>query len=212
MALSATRVKALKEPGRYSDGGGLHLYISRAGRKSWVLRITIDGRRRDIGLGGFPSVSLAGAREKAADHRGAVAEGRDPLAEKHAAAMPTFREAACTVHEANKPRWRNASHIASWMQTLERHAMPTLRQHTPGPDRPRGRAASPHPDMDDPAGDGEAGASTDEDRVPMGNGARLHGDQPCGRSHRRRVAPNAEGESTPQGAALSGSRVGARDR
>ena len=126
MALSATRVKALKEPGRYSDGGGLHLYISKAGRKSWVLRITIDGRRRDIGLGGFPSVSLAGAREKAADHRGAVAEGRDPLAEKHAPAMPTFREAACAVHEANKPRWRNASHIASWMQTLERHAMPTL--------------------------------------------------------------------------------------
>ena len=126
MALSATRVKALKEPGRYSDGGGLHLYISKAGRKSWVLRITIDGRRRDIGLGGFPSVSLAGGREKAADHRGAVAEGRDPLAEKHAPAMPTFREAACAVHEANKPRWRNASHIASWMQTLERHAMPTL--------------------------------------------------------------------------------------
>ena len=126
MALSAARVKALKEPGRYSDGGGLHLYISRAGRKSWVQRITIDGRRRDIGLGGFPSVSLARAREKAADNRAAVAEGRDPLAEKHAPAMPTFREAACAVHEANKPRWRNARHIASWMQTLERHAMPTL--------------------------------------------------------------------------------------
>ena len=126
MALSATRVKALKEPGRYSDGGGLHLYISKAGRKSWVLRITIDGCRRDIGLGGFPSVSLARAREQAADDRAAVAEGRDPLAEKHAPAMPTFREASCAVHEANKPRWRNARHIASWMQTLERHALPML--------------------------------------------------------------------------------------
>ena len=126
MALSATRVKALKEPGRYSDGGGLHLYISKAGRKSWVLRITIDGRRRDIGLGAFPSVSLAKAREKAADNRAAIAEGRDPLAEKRAPTMPTFREAACTVHEVNKPRWRNPKHIASWMQTLERHAMPTL--------------------------------------------------------------------------------------
>ena len=70
MALSATRVKALKEPGRYSDGAGLHLYVNKAGGKSWVLRITIDGRRRDIGLGGFPSVSLASARGKAADHRG----------------------------------------------------------------------------------------------------------------------------------------------
>ena len=126
MTLSATRVKALKEPGRHSDGGGLHLYISKAGRKSWVLRMTIDGRRRDMGLGGFPSVSLARAREKAADSRAAVAEGRDPLAEKRAPAMPTFREAAIAVHEANKPRWRNARHIASWIQTLERHAMPTL--------------------------------------------------------------------------------------
>ena len=126
MTLSATRVKALKDPGRYSDGGGLHLYISKAGRKSWVLRITVDGRRRDIGLGGYPSVSLARAREKAADNRAAIAEGRDPVAEKRAHAMPTFREAAYTVHEANKPRWRNSRHIAGWIQTLERHAMPTL--------------------------------------------------------------------------------------
>ena len=89
-------------------------------------RITIDGRRRDIGLGAFPSVGLAQAREKAADNRTAVAEGRDPLAEKHSPAMPTFTDAARAVHAANKPRWRNDKHSASWMQTLERHAMPTL--------------------------------------------------------------------------------------
>ena len=126
MPLSATRAKALKDPGRYSDGGGLHLYISKAGRKSWVQRITIDGRRRDIGLGAFPTVSLAQAREKAADNRAAVAEGRNPLAEKRSPAMPTFREAARAVHEANIPRWRNGRHSAGWIQTLERHAMPAL--------------------------------------------------------------------------------------
>ena len=126
MALSATRAKALKDPGRYSDGGGLHLYISKAGRKSWVQRITIDGRRRDIGLGGFPTVSLAQAREKATDNRAAIAEGRDPLSEKRSPAMPTFREAVRAVHEANIPRWRNGKHVASWVQTLERHAMPAL--------------------------------------------------------------------------------------
>ena len=71
-------------------------------------------------------MSLAQARSKAADNRAAVAEGRDPLAEKHAPAMPSFREAAYTVHEANMPRWRNARHVAAWIQTLERHAMPTL--------------------------------------------------------------------------------------
>ena len=126
MALSATRAKALNDPGRYADGGGLHLYISKAGRKSWVQRITIDRRRRDIGLGAFPSVGLAQAREKAADNRTAVAEGRDPLAEKHSSAMPTFREAARAVHAANTPRWRNDRHSASWLQTLERHAIPSL--------------------------------------------------------------------------------------
>ena len=83
-----------------------------------------------FGHGAFPSVSLAKAREKAGDHRAAVAEGRDPLADRRAPAIPTFREAACAVHEANKPRWRNAKHVAGWMQSLERHAMPTLANAT----------------------------------------------------------------------------------
>ena len=126
MTLSATRVRALKEPGRYSDGGGLHLFISKVGRKSWVHRITIDGRRRDIGLGGFPSVSLAQARERAIANRAAVAEGRDPLADRRRPAMPTFKEAAHAVHEANRPLWRNVKHAAGWIGSLERHAMPIL--------------------------------------------------------------------------------------
>ncbi len=126
MALSATRIRSLKKPGRYSDGGGLLLFIGKSGRKSWVQRITIAGRRRDIGLGSYPSVSLAGARRKAMENRAAVAEGRDPLAEKRTLKMPTFREAAYIVHETNKPRWRNASHIRGWIQTLERHAVPVL--------------------------------------------------------------------------------------
>ena len=104
----------------------MHLFINKTGHKSWVQRITIAGRRRDIGLGGFPSVSLAGARRKASENRAMVAEGRDPVAEKRAPKMPTFREAAHIVHETNKPRWRNASHIRGWIQTLERHAVPVL--------------------------------------------------------------------------------------
>ena len=93
-------------------------------------RISINGRRREIGLGPFPSISLARARVLAATNRTAVAEGRDPLAEKHAAkrraAIPAFREAAERTFEANKPRWRNGKHTASWWQTLERHAFPVL--------------------------------------------------------------------------------------
>ena len=68
MRLSATKAKALCKPGRYTDGEGLHLFIGKTGKKSWVQRITVDGRRRDIGLGGYPSVSLALAREKTADY------------------------------------------------------------------------------------------------------------------------------------------------
>ena len=126
MKLSATRVKALREPGRYSDGNGLHLFISKKGGKSWVQRITIDGRRRDIGVGGYPTVSLAQARERADDNRESIGNGKDPVAEKRKPAFPTFSEAARAVHEANKPRWRNGSHIRAWIQTLERHAFPKI--------------------------------------------------------------------------------------
>ena len=94
MKLSATRVKALRNPSRYSDGEGLHLFIGKNGRKSWVQRITVDGRRRDIGLGGFPTVSLAQARKRASDNREAIGNGRDPVAEKRRPSIPTFSETA----------------------------------------------------------------------------------------------------------------------
>ncbi len=126
MKLSATRVRALTDPGRYSDGDGLHLFITKKGRKSWVQRITVDGRRRDIGLGGYPSVSLAQARKRAADNRETVGNGKDPVTEKRRSKMPIFREAAYTVYEANKPRWRNGSHTTAWIQTLERHSFPKI--------------------------------------------------------------------------------------
>ena len=86
----------------------------------------MDGRRRDFGLGGYPTVSLSQARKRASDIREAVGNGRDPVAEKHRPEIPTFREAAYAVHEANKPRWRNGSHTSAWIQTLERHAFPKI--------------------------------------------------------------------------------------
>ncbi len=126
MKLSATRIKVLRDPGRYSDGDGLHLFISKGGSKSWVQRIRIDGRRRDIGLGGYPAVSLAQARKRASDNRSAVADGKDPVADKRRPKTPTLKEAAYTVHKANRPRWRNEKHASSWIQTLERHAFPEI--------------------------------------------------------------------------------------
>ena len=124
--LTAAEIKSLTSPGRYRADPTLYLVVQPSGSKSWVQRLAIDGRRRDIGLGGYPVVGLAEARTKAMENRCAVRNGRDPLAESRRRESPTFREAAEAVHKANRPRWRNAHHTASWMQTLERHAFATL--------------------------------------------------------------------------------------
>ena len=128
--LTAAKAKAITKPGLHGDGDGLYLNVTRTASRSWVQRIVIDGRRRDIGLGAFPTIGLAQARNLAAANRTVVAEGRDPLAEKQEAkrkaAIPTFRQAAEQTFEANRPRWRNGKHTVSWWQTLERHAFPIL--------------------------------------------------------------------------------------
>ena len=180
MELSATRVRALKRPGRYSEGRSIHLFISKAGRKSWVLRIIIDSRRRDIGLGGYPTVSLAQARDKAGNYRAAVAEGHDPLAEERAPTMPTFE--GSRLHRTRRGQAPLAQRQAHSKLDADpgaaRHGDPG--QHASGQDRPSLRAASPHSDLDDPAGDGPAGASADADGLSVGDGARLYGHQPGG--------------------------------
>ena len=124
--LTATRLRTLKAPGMYGDGVGLYLKIGRGDARSWIQRIKYGGRRRDIGLGRFPDVGLAQAREAAARNRALIASGGDPLAEKRRTNVPTFCEAAERVFEANRPRWRNVKHTVTWLQSLERHAYPVL--------------------------------------------------------------------------------------
>ena len=124
--LTAARIRTLKTPGRHGDGNGLHLKISESGARSWILRIVIGGKRRDIGLGRYPDIGLAQARDAAAKHRSLIAAGVDPIAEKRKAAVPTFREAAERTFEANRPRWRNGKHTVSWWQSLEKHAFPII--------------------------------------------------------------------------------------
>lgn len=123
--LSATAVKAAKLPGRYGDGDGLYLLVSRAGARSWVCRVQKDGKRRDIGLGSAKKVSLAVARERAAKVRTQVEVGLDPIAERRKeAGIPTFREAAAIVFAENKKSWRNAKHRDQWLSTLTTYAFP----------------------------------------------------------------------------------------
>ncbi len=74
-ALTALKIRSLKEPGRYADGNGLYLVVDPSGAKRWMLRTVVQGRRRDIGLGGTSLVSLAEAREKALSYRKRAREG-----------------------------------------------------------------------------------------------------------------------------------------
>ena len=124
--LTTARAKSLSAPGMYRADSTLYLNIARGGSKSWIQRIAIGGRRHDIGLGPFPVVGLAEARRRAFANRVAIAERRDPLADKRRAKVPTFREAAVQTFEANRPRWRNNKTTANWMQGMEKRVFPAI--------------------------------------------------------------------------------------
>ena len=124
--LTVARAKSLSEPGLYRADPTLYLRIAPGGSKSWVQRLTIEGRRHDLGLGGFPLVTLAEARGKAYENRRLARSGGDPLAAKRRAKTPTFRQAASRTCDALRPRWRNHKHATDWMATLERHAHPVI--------------------------------------------------------------------------------------
>jgi integrase len=127
-ALTALKVRSIKKPGRYSDGGGLHLLVKPSGAKSWVLRLVVKGRRRDIGLGGTDAVPLTDARELARQYRETAKRGGDPVAEKRKAALTalTFEEAARVVRAGHAGAWRNAKYGSQWLTTLETHVFPTI--------------------------------------------------------------------------------------
>ena len=126
--LTVAQIRALKEPGRYSDGDGLILEFTRPGRAYWFVRVQHNGRRRDIGLGPVDEITLAKARDKAHEARKALAKGIDPTIERQKAKLkiPTFREAAKLVHEEHKAAWKNGKHQDQWITTLTTYAFPRI--------------------------------------------------------------------------------------
>jgi len=127
-ALTAVQVRQLKQPGRYADGNGLYLVVDPTGAKRWLLRLVVQGRRRDIGLGGASLVTLAEARERALAFRKTAREGGDPLAGRRKAqdVVPTFAEAVERVHSEHKASWANEKHAQQWRNTLLQYACPQL--------------------------------------------------------------------------------------
>ncbi|MFC0409758.1 tyrosine-type recombinase/integrase [Roseomonas elaeocarpi] len=132
--LTALGVKALaagSRTARFNDGDGLYLRVRAPGRADWVLRYRVATKLRDMGLGPYPEVPLARARELAADARRQRRGGYDPIDARKAAKQakaavhePTFREVAKIYIANHSPSWRNSKHAAQWKSTLEAYAYP----------------------------------------------------------------------------------------
>ena len=120
---------------KHFDEHGLMLRVRASGSKHWIWRGTVRGRRRDLGLGTFPYVSLGEARNKAFEYRRLAKAGEDPAA-VHALAgtaevqpksnAPTFRKAAAAVIDLHRPTWRNPKSAAQWEASLRDYAYPVL--------------------------------------------------------------------------------------
>lgn len=125
MPLSVRKVETAG-PGRHGDGRGLFLYVKASGARSWVLRYQVMGKRHDLGLGPYPEVSLAMARDRALQARRKIQEGEDPIATKRHAKPKNFRDAALELIESKRPGWKSAKHAAQWTSTLEAYVFPGL--------------------------------------------------------------------------------------
>lgn len=129
--LTAKAVQSAKA-GRHIDGKGLYLLVKPTGAKSWVLRVQVDGTRKDYGLGSIEILSLAEAREKAVQGRKWAKAGLNPSHEWRAerAEIPTFKMAAARYHENIEAGWKNGKHGKQWLKTLETYAYPHIGEMT----------------------------------------------------------------------------------
>ena len=126
--LTALKIKKLTIPGRYADGNNLYLEVDKSGARRWTLRVTILGRRRDMGLGGISTVSLEEARELAYQYRKIARSGGDPILErqKNRGLQTTLIYCTKKVHEINLPTWKNEKFAKQWLSSLEHHVFPTI--------------------------------------------------------------------------------------
>jgi len=135
--LSALAVKNLNSPGVWFVGGvpGLALQVKNSGTRSWIYRVVIGGRRRDMGIGPYPAVGVAEARKKAIEARNLVRQGVDPIQQQQAAlsalraksaSSRTFKEAAREYIAAHEASWRNSKSNTAWTNTLATYAQPVI--------------------------------------------------------------------------------------
>jgi integrase len=134
--LSAAFLKSDLAPGKYHDGGniGLYLRVELNGKRFWVQRVTVAGKRTEMGLGGFPIVGLADARAKATTNKRSILEGNDPLqlkrekreAQRKQKDALTFSEAMDKYLAKKDAEFSNEKHTKQWRATLDTYAVPVL--------------------------------------------------------------------------------------
>lgn len=127
MPLSDVKVRTAKA-GKYEDGDGLRLVVTAKGSKRWVVRFTLEGKRREMGLGSYPEVTLADARERARQARAQVAKGVDPIETRgeEPEATPTFTRCAARFIKAHRRGWKSRKHGRQWCATLKTYARRVL--------------------------------------------------------------------------------------
>lgn len=125
------QVENTTKPGLYGDGGNLYFRVTKTGTKSWLFIYKMNGKQREMGLGSCNAVSLAKARELAANARNDITNGIDPLDLRNAAnkvvetiKIPTFGELAEQVIKGLAPQWKNPKHVDQWRNTLRDYAKP----------------------------------------------------------------------------------------
>lgn len=135
--LGALAVSRLNEPGVYAVGkvAGLHLQVAPAGSRSWILRVKVGDKRREIGLGSYPAVTLKDAHERARAERERITAGVDPVLARREvksrikavqATEVTFADAARAYMATKTSEWKNPKHADQWRNTLETYAYPFI--------------------------------------------------------------------------------------
>ena len=124
--LTANFVEGVVKTGKYCDRDGLMLIVRKGSRKYWEQRYTRNGRRRTIGIGGYPEISLANARDKALANLRLVHAGMDPILEKKKGQTPTFAEACVRVHAYLSLSWSDGRTSTNWIRLAEMHIFPHI--------------------------------------------------------------------------------------
>ena len=128
-SLSQMKAKSL-DAGKYADGQGLWLFKRNRDAGKWILRITVSGRRREMGLGPWPDVSIAEARERAAEARRTLRDGLDPIVERQKQKLGTHQltmsQAVESCFVAGQAELKNDGIAGRWLSPLSVHVLPKI--------------------------------------------------------------------------------------